>query len=56
MSTDNVEDGGDISSGYGDSTETGQVSDERAEEMLRARKAGKDATTPDASGDATGES
>ena len=44
MSTDNVEDGGDISSGFGESTVTGEVSDERAAQMLRGRRTPKEAS------------
>lgn len=58
MSTDNVEDGGDISSGFGESTATGQVSDERAEQLLRSRAAKKgegEANTPQTEPDAATE-
>ena len=48
--------GGDISSGFGDSTVTGPVSDEKAEQMMhgdRHRPPAQDAAAPADAGDST---
>ncbi len=51
--TNDPNNGGDISSGFGDSTVTGPVSDEKAEQMKRrnAEKDSSDSGSPDDSGD-----
>ena len=51
--TDDPHNGGDIASGHGDSTVTGPVSDEKAEQMKRNQAEKNDG--PPSSGDSAGD-